>query len=54
MVEGKLPWTGRTEYEIVHNIESKPLQFHHEHSKGVRDFLTKCLGVEEKDRFTWD
>ncbi len=54
MLHGTTPWTAQTEFELVKNIESKPLVIANELKPETKDFLTKCLQVYEKDRLSWD
>lgn len=55
MVCGKLPWTGRSEYELLKNELNFPLFFPKEvpWKDNVKSFITGCLKIEEKDRFSW-
>lgn len=54
MLHGKTPWSASTEYELIKNIETKPLIVDPEVSSQSRDFLAKTLQVEEGDRVSWD
>lgn len=56
MVCGKLPWKGRSEYELLKNILSMPLEFPKdiELQPNVKSFIAGCLKLNEKDRFSWD
>jgi serine/threonine protein kinase len=54
MLHGKTPWTAGTEFELVKNIESKPLNINSSLKPETKDFLTKCLKLQEKDRLSWD
>ena len=54
MLHGRTPWTARTEFELVKNIENKPLQVDPSLSPATKDFLEHCLKIHEKDRFSWD
>jgi serine/threonine protein kinase len=39
---------------LVKNIETKPLALSLTLSADTRDFLTRCLKVEESERMSWD
>ena len=54
MLHGRTPWTARTEFELVKNIENKPLQLDPSLHGPTRDFLERCLRIYEKDRMSWD
>lgn len=54
MLHGKTPWTANTEFELVKNIETKPLIINPSLSAHTKDFITRCLKVHEKDRMSWD
>ena len=54
MLHGYVPWTGRTEYEFVSNMENKPLKLDPKLSAESKDFLIKCLGIREENRISWD
>lgn len=54
MLHGKTPWTARTEFELVKNIETKPLIISPSLSHDCKDFLTKVLKTHEKERLSWD
>lgn len=54
MLHGKTPWTANTEFELVKNIETKPLIVNPTLKAETKDFLTRCLRVHEKDRMSWD
>jgi len=45
MLHGKTPWTAHTEFELVKNIETKPLQINPNLKPETKDFLTKCLQI---------
>ena len=53
-MSGKTPWTGNSEYELIKNIERIPLSFPVELQENTKDFIRKCLALDEKDRFSWD
>ena len=54
MLHGRTPWTGKSEYDLIKKIETKPLEIDHKFSYETKDFLEKCLRIEEKDRISWD
>jgi len=54
MLHGKTPWTAQSEYELIKNIESRPLQINSSLSSNTRDFITKTLKLQESARLSWD
>ena len=54
MMFGKTPWTGNSEYELIRNIERTPLKFPYEVSKTTKDFISRCMAIDENNRFSWD
>lgn len=54
MLHRKTPWVANSVYELVNNIESKPLKIAENLSPNTKDFLRKTLAVREKDRASWD
>ena len=55
MLHGKTPWTAHfSEYELIKNIESIPLQIGEGFSFDTVDFLQKVLKIYEDDRMSWD
>lgn len=54
MLHAKTPWTAHTEFELVRNIEMKPLVMSPSLKPETKDFLARCLKVHEKDRMSWD
>lgn len=51
---GKTPWDGNSEYELISNIERRPIQFPANISQISRDFISRCCKIHERDRFSWD
>lgn len=47
MLHGHTPWTAKSQYELIQNLEKKPLQVDQHLSKNTADFLQKVLGVPE-------
>lgn len=45
MLHGKTPWTAHTEFELVRNIEMKPLVVSPSLKPETKDFLARCLKV---------
>ena len=43
MLHGKTPWIGKSEYDLIKKIETKPLEINPKVSEVSADFLTKCL-----------
>jgi serine/threonine protein kinase len=54
MLHHKTPWIANSVYELVNNIESRPLKIAENLSINTKDFLRKTLAVKEKDRASWD
>lgn len=54
LMVGKTPWEANSEYELINNIERRPIQFPPFMSQMSRDFISKCCKVHERDRFSWD
>ena len=48
------PWTAGSVYELIKNIEKKPLAIDERLSSETKDFLRKTLGKAEKERIEWD
>ena len=54
MLHGATPWTGSTPYELIQNIENKPLKINQKFSPNVIQLIKSMLKIEEKDRIGWD
>lgn len=54
MLHGKTPWIGKSEFDLIKKIESKPLEIDSSLSKDTIDFLKRTLAIYEKDRISWD
>lgn len=54
MLHGKTPWSASTEYELINNIEQKPLVINPNLQKDTKDFITNTLKCEENERLSWD
>lgn len=54
MLHGRPPWTAKSEYELINNIETKPLRIDDNLSPNTKDFLQKALGITEEKRISWD
>lgn len=54
MLHGVTPWTAKTEYELVQNLQKKPLTMDPKLKESTRDFLSKTLKIYEDDRICWD
>jgi hypothetical protein len=48
------PWTAESVYELIKEIEAKPLLISSELSAATQDFLKGTLALQEKDRLEWD
>ena len=53
-MHGHTPWTGKSEFELVKNIENKDFKMREDLKAETKDFLRKCLQRQEKDRISWD
>ena len=42
---GRTPWDGNSEYELINNIERRPIQFPEYISQVSRDFISRCCKV---------
>jgi len=55
MLHGKLPWKGKSKYELMENIKKIPLNIEcRDLAPNTIDFLNKCLKAREKDRISWN
>jgi serine/threonine protein kinase len=48
MLHGRTPWTAHSEFELVKNIETKPLIINPAISEHATDFLQRTLALSEK------
>lgn len=55
MLYGRVPWSGKSEFELAEVITKQPLKFPKdpEISEHARNFIQGCLKLEEADRFGW-
>ncbi|EAS05834.2 Serine/Threonine kinase domain protein (macronuclear) [Tetrahymena thermophila SB210] len=55
MLYGKTPYTANSQYQLVKNIQTKPLEFDPAYNVSdlSKDFITRCLKIDEKDRMEW-
>lgn len=53
---GSIPWPSRDRDQLIRNIYSRPLHFPQniEVSSDSKDFIRKCLEINEDRRITWD
>ena len=54
LTHGMTPWIANTEFELVRNIENKPLKINNHLQPNTKDFLQKCLEIREANRISWD
>ncbi|CAK91143.1 unnamed protein product (macronuclear) [Paramecium tetraurelia] len=54
MLHFDVPWKGRDEEDLLHNIKTQPLQFKNDLSKFSKQFLTITLVIEEENRASWN
>jgi hypothetical protein len=46
MLHGTTPWTAKSEYELIQNINNKPLQINPKFSDNVKSLLKAMLKLE--------
>jgi len=53
---GKAPWNCRDIHSLLSGIKTTPLRFPYDKpvSENTKDFIRKCLKVDETDRIGWD
>lgn len=54
LLHQRTPWTANTEFELVRNIETKPLKINGEFKAETKDFISHCLETLEENRMSWD
>lgn len=56
MLVGKTPWTARSQYELVQNISTKPIEFPSDKviSQKSKNFILACLQIDESNRIDWE
>ncbi|CAD8205061.1 unnamed protein product [Paramecium pentaurelia] len=54
MLHFDVPWKGRDEEDLLHNIKTQPLQFKNDLSTFSKQFLTITLVIEEENRASWN
>ncbi|CAD8120301.1 unnamed protein product [Paramecium sonneborni] len=54
MLHFDVPWKGRDEEDLLHNIKTQPLQFKNDLSTFSKKFLTITLVIEEENRASWN
>jgi serine/threonine protein kinase len=57
MMFGQTPWLAKSQYELVTNIMTKPVEFPEDKaviSEKSKDFIRQCLAIEEERRISWD
>ncbi|CAK72388.1 unnamed protein product (macronuclear) [Paramecium tetraurelia] len=56
IIYGRTPWVASSIPQLVKNINTQPLQFYdsiNQVSDNVKDLISKCLAIQEKDRYSW-
>ena len=53
MLHGRTPWPASNELQLLNGIYSKKPSFHSSVSNVSKDFILKCLEVEENKRMSW-
>jgi serine/threonine protein kinase len=54
LLHHRTPWTAGSVYELIKNIENKPLLIDSSFSPDTKDFLKRTLAKSEKERMEWD
>jgi serine/threonine protein kinase len=54
MLHGKTPWPASNELQLINGIYSRKPMFSKEVSDLSKDFIMKCLEINEDDRIGWD
>lgn len=54
LLHGETPWECKTERELLEKISRIPVSFKSSISDDLRDFIKKCLEVDENRRFNLD
>ena len=56
LLYGRTPWTAFSQVDLSNKINSQPVKFPSEIvvSDESKDFIKRCLVIEEKDRISWD
>jgi serine/threonine protein kinase len=56
MLFGKTPWSARSQYDLIKNIENVPLKFPYtvSISEESKDLLKRSLQIEERNRLSWE
>lgn len=56
MLFGKAPWNCRDVNSLLKGIKTTPLRFPYDKpiSDNTKDFIKKCLIVDEKERVSWE
>ena len=53
MLHGKTPWPAQNEIELINGIYHKKLVFAGEITEKSRNFIRRCLEIEEENRISW-
>lgn len=54
MLHGRTPWPAMNELQLINGIYSKKPLFHPSVSSVSKDFILKCLEIEEERRMSWE
>lgn len=56
MLFGKTPWPARDINSYLRNMKNSPLRFPYDKpiGKNTKDFITRCLTLNEKSRISWE
>ena len=55
MLFGVTPWPSKDIVELIHNLSALPLKFGNQSiSEAAKNFISRCLKLEEKERMDWD
>ena len=54
ILHGTTAWIAKSEYELIQNIQNKPLKINSKLSDHTRSCIEAMLKLDEKDRISWD
>lgn len=54
MLHGRTPWVANTELQLLTSIYSQKIKFNRGISQNSKDFILRCLAIEEQQRISWE
>lgn len=54
MLHGKTPWMASNELQLISAIHTQKIGYSKLISDLARDFISKCLAINESDRISWE